>query len=1369
MNSRVTCPECGAAIDSRAPSGLCPRCLLSLGEKPRCRSTVSAANDPVEDEESGMIAGRYRLVQKLGEGGFGSVWKAEQLEPVKRFVALKVIKLGMDTCEVIARFEAERQALAMMDHPGIAKVLDAGATARGRPFFVMELVRGEPITVYCRRNNLNVKERLRLFIGVCAAVQHAHQKGVIHRDLKPSNVLVIAGDGALMPKVIDFGFAKATQQELTEKTVFTQYGHFLGTPAYISPEQSDLSGLDIDTRSDIYSLGVLLYELLTGVTPFDTRSLVSGGLENVSRVIREQEPIRPSARLRERSALNDQGNRTKRWIGGRSSPIDHDLDWIAMKCLEKDRRRRYATANGLAMDLERYLDREPVLARPPSLGYRTRKYVRRNRLAVISAGLIFLALAAGAVLSFISYRQAARSAARARQHASQTAASEEARKREYSHSDFVHASYLLDSGKPAMAIAHLVRALRTNPENQVAAIRLLEMLARENWGHRRAVVPLRLARPVFRQSDDSLFVAAFSKIGFTGRGPSVIICSSSSGQPIDSISLEHEPTVLAMSPDRRLLAIGTKGESVSIWDCDSKSIVKRYSHPGASWILSIAWSDSGELIAAASKEGPARVWQVDDGELLSEVNLEGPAILSASIAFDATGERVVFARRSSLCVFSTDGGQPVSGPLEHEAEVLGGAFTYKGEVASWSRDGTVRVWDSEDGTQKHVLRHEKPILSGQISPDRTRLLTGTGTSLLQGGTCYTRLWRLDSGAMIGEPIPHSGDVSCVSFSADGLRAASGSVSGRLGEGSIVLIDALKGEPIAPPLYHPRGAWYLALSENGSLLAVSSRNLESALWEFPRGAMQPITLEHDREVWRSTFALGDGGESVLALTREGGAWRWDARRGERLAGPEMMGKMVVEAFAAAFDDPLNHGFHFRRRIGCAEGTDAVVGPRFAQLLAPQFREGDVYAAAASVDGRILATACRDGYVRLWSLETGQMRFPPVFHGEGSVTAVALDRKSRLLASGGSAGIVKLWDVSGGALVDQKQLYGAPVSVLTFSPDTTALASGADTGQACVCWLEGGRRLRIGETLDHTSRVNHLSFDPTGAVLAGSGRENAVRLWNALTGELLVPPMRHPDVNWYGLFLQWTPRGDWLISSGSHDDSARVWQASTGRLLAKPLEHTAAAEAVALHPGGRSFIFGCEDGSRIWDLNSGEPLTPNMLVNNVRTVNFDAVGERYVIGAGKNVFIWAHPHHDAALSESFLAFAETLGGFRFSREGVLEPVDPGDLDERRRLVLNEIEGAGSVATWMRWLATPPPLRTISPESTLTVVEDVGRLVQEGSSESLMRALQYRPGDPAIMRALGVELETRGVHGSMESAIGAYLRQWTEFVKPDGLDPR
>ncbi len=368
-------------------------------DAPAAGATLTLA-PPQAIEGPGTAIGPYKLLEQIGEGGMGVVYMAEQTQPVRRKVALKIIKPGMDTKQVIARFEAERQALELMDHPNIARVLDAGATESSRPYFVMELVKGVPITEYSDQHRLTIPERLNLFMQVCHAVQHAHQKGVIHRDIKPSNVLVTSLDGVPLPRVIDFGIAKATGPSLTDKTLFTGFAQLVGTPLYMSPEQAELSAVDVDTRTDIYSLGVLLYELLTGTTPFDQNTFRTAALDEVRRIIREQEPPKPSTRLSGLGATTTTVSENRQTDPRKlNRSLRGELDWIVMKALEKDRNRRYETPSGLARDVERYLAGEPVEAGPPSAWYCFRKFARRNRLVLTATGLIALSLVAGTTVS----------------------------------------------------------------------------------------------------------------------------------------------------------------------------------------------------------------------------------------------------------------------------------------------------------------------------------------------------------------------------------------------------------------------------------------------------------------------------------------------------------------------------------------------------------------------------------------------------------------------------------------------------------------------------------------------------------------------------------------------------------------------------------------------------------------------------------------------------------------------------------------------------------------------------------------------------------------------------------------------------------
>jgi serine/threonine protein kinase/tetratricopeptide (TPR) repeat protein len=433
---------------------------------------VATANEQPVSEGSGTVIDEYKLLEQIGEGGFGVVFMAEQQEPIRRKVALKVLKPGMDSRQVIARFEAERQALALMDHPNIAKVLDGGQAASGRPYFVMDLVKGMPITDYCDQNQLTPRERLELFVHVCQAVQHAHQKGIIHRDLKPSNILVTLHDGTPVPKIIDFGISKALGQQLTDKTLYTGFAQLVGTPLYMSPEQAALSGLDVDTRSDIYSLGVLLYELLTGTTPFDKERLHQAGYDELRRIIREEEPPKPSTRISTLGQAATTPSMQRKSDPKRLSQLCRgELDWIVMKCLEKDRNRRYETANGLAMDVQRYLHDEPVLACPPSAWYRLKKLGRRNKRTLVTAALLGVTLlaAVGAVAASLGWAARDRAATLAAAEEKVKGALEEAiqLQRQKKWPEALEAikraeGFLVDDG--SMELAQRVEELRTDAE-----------------------------------------------------------------------------------------------------------------------------------------------------------------------------------------------------------------------------------------------------------------------------------------------------------------------------------------------------------------------------------------------------------------------------------------------------------------------------------------------------------------------------------------------------------------------------------------------------------------------------------------------------------------------------------------------------------------------------------------------------------------------------------------------------------------------------------------------------------------------------------------------------------------------------------------
>jgi serine/threonine protein kinase len=491
------------------------------------RAGGAARRLPQLSEQAGSIIDRYRLVQEIGVGGFGVVFLAEQSQPIQRTVAVKIIKPGMDSLEVIARFEAERQALAMMDHPNIARVLDAGTTGSGRPYFVMELIRGIPITRFCDEQRLSTRERLELFQTVCTAVQHAHQKGIIHRDLKPSNILVSVQDGRPQAKIIDFGVSKALDRAISQRAYFTQYGQLIGTPQYMSPEQADMNDSDVDTRSDIYSLGVLLYELLTGQPPFDAKTLRQGGFDQMRMIIRQAEPPKPSTQIE--SLDNDSASRVavRRRAQTRAlcKLIAGDLDWIVMKALEKDRDRRYPTASGLADDIQRHLSNEPISAHPPRLADRLRKLAKRHKAAAGSlaavAMVVLLALIGTSCAAYIAWMQYASAAshyqelleANARLRASQSKLGEQAEQLAelYRMRDLQAAGRLFLDAQRADVLStkevlyEQARALfeqHDDKRGQAACLRGLSMELERAWDYGKAVAAFEQALALYESAPD---------------------------------------------------------------------------------------------------------------------------------------------------------------------------------------------------------------------------------------------------------------------------------------------------------------------------------------------------------------------------------------------------------------------------------------------------------------------------------------------------------------------------------------------------------------------------------------------------------------------------------------------------------------------------------------------------------------------------------------------------------------------------------------------------------------------------------------------------------------------------------------------------
>jgi len=730
-------------------------------------------DSPPTSEGPGTIIGRYKLLERIGEGGFGAVWAAEQKRPVKRRVALKIIKHGMDTKQVVARFEAERQALALMDHPNIAKVLDAGATDTGRPYFVMELVKGIPIIEYCDQEKCPTKDRLDLFIKVCHAIQHAHQKGIIHRDIKPSNILITLHDGVPVPRVIDFGIAKATQQELTEKTIYTLHHQFIGTPVYMSPEQAEMSGLDIDTRSDIYSLGVLLYELLTGRTPFDEKELLQSGIDAMRRIIREKEPPRPSTRFATLQ-VKDQSTTASRHATDSPkliSSLQGDLDWIVMKCLEKDRKRRYDTANGLTMDITRYLSDEPVSARPPTALYQLHKAWRRNRVMYTAAGLVLVSLVLGISLSVwqawvaTDARKDAEAAGVRESELRQAAQDSERRQRLNAYAaDMSLAQKYLNENNLGKVDELLRRYEPKADEDDVRGMywRHLSLVSKgqeiHTFPHKTMVRSISLSSDGARLASHTMS----GKVRLYDVDSRRLLREYGGGL----LSYGAQECSVALASDGRLLAAEQQG-TLKVWDAASEELVFEQEHV----VAPISFSPDSQMLAGATETG-LRLWHTADWtsrKLTGDAQSASGAQINA-LAFSPDSKRIIFSPTrftSKLVIYNltndTSEGE-LTGLDRPSVIATDGAL-----VAAGGRNGMVCLWDLGNRERLNTFKaHSSIILGLAFSPDGKTLLTG-------GNDSFIKLWDTKTLDMQSVLRGHHGQIWNLKFSGDGRTLASASM------------------------------------------------------------------------------------------------------------------------------------------------------------------------------------------------------------------------------------------------------------------------------------------------------------------------------------------------------------------------------------------------------------------------------------------------------------------------------------------------------------------------------------------------------------------------------------------------------------------